>query len=43
MKRFYPYISDLSYAAAARERDAIDSLKNTVFIRKPCFVALSTN
>lgn len=30
MKRFYPHISDLSYAAAARERDAIDSLKNNM-------------
>lgn len=30
MKKFYPYISDLSYAAAPKEEDAIDSLKNNM-------------
>ncbi|MCF6464310.1 M20/M25/M40 family metallo-hydrolase [Clostridium sp. Cult2] len=30
MKKFYPYISDLSYAAAPREENAIDSLKNNM-------------
>lgn len=30
MKMFYPYISDLSYAAAPREKDAVDSLKNNM-------------
>ena len=30
VKKFYPYISDLSYAAAPREDDAVDSLKNNM-------------
>lgn len=30
MKKFYPYISDLSYAAAPREKNAIESLKNNM-------------
>jgi arginine utilization protein RocB len=30
MKKFYPYISDLSYAAAPREENAIGSLKNNM-------------
>ena len=30
MKKFYPYISDLSYGAAPREANAIDSLKNNM-------------
>ena len=30
MKKFYPYISDLSYAAAPREKNAVDSLKNNM-------------
>lgn len=30
MKKFYPYISDLSYAAAPKEEDAVDSLKNNM-------------
>lgn len=30
VKKFYPYISDLSYGAAPREKDAIDSLKNNM-------------
>lgn len=30
MKKFYPYISDLSYGAAPREKNAIDSLKNNM-------------
>ena len=30
MKKFYPYISDLSYAAAPREENAVDSLKNNM-------------
>ena len=30
MKKFYPYISDLSYAAAPREKSAINSLKNNM-------------
>ena len=30
MKMFYPYISDLSYAAAPREKNAVDSLKNNM-------------
>ena len=30
MKKFYPYISDLSYAAAPREEDAVSSLKNNM-------------
>ncbi len=30
IKKFYPYISDLSYAAAPREANAIDSLKNNM-------------
>ena len=30
MKKFYPYISDLSYAAAPREDDAVSSLKNNM-------------
>lgn len=30
MKKFYPYISDLSYGAAPREANAIDCLKNNM-------------
>lgn len=30
MKKFYPYISDLSYAAAPREKNAVNSLKNNM-------------
>ncbi|MCG4585413.1 M20/M25/M40 family metallo-hydrolase, partial [Anaerosalibacter bizertensis] len=30
VKKFYPYISDLSYAAAPREEEAIESLKNNM-------------
>ncbi|NLV88559.1 MAG: M20/M25/M40 family metallo-hydrolase [Tissierellia bacterium] len=30
MKKFYPYISDLSYGAAPREKNAIDSLKDNM-------------
>ncbi|NLX62639.1 MAG: peptidase M20, partial [Tissierellia bacterium] len=30
MRKFYPYISDLSYGAAPREAQAIDSLKNNM-------------
>lgn len=30
VKKFYPYISDLSYAAAPREKEAIESLKNNM-------------
>ena len=30
MKKFYPYISDLSFAAAPREENAINSLKNNM-------------
>lgn len=30
MKKFYPYISDLSYGAAPREENAINSLKNNM-------------
>jgi len=30
MKKFYPYISDLSYALAPREKGAIESLKNNM-------------
>ena len=30
MKKFYPYISDLSYAAAPREENAVASLKNNM-------------
>ena len=30
MKKFYPYISDLSYGAAPREENAVDSLKNNM-------------
>ena len=30
IKKFYPYISDLSYAAAPREANAIESLKNNM-------------
>jgi arginine utilization protein RocB len=30
VKKFYPYISDLSYGAAPREEGAIDSLKNNM-------------
>ena len=30
VKKFYPYISDLSYAAAPREKKAIESLKNNM-------------
>lgn len=30
MKKFYPYISDLSYGAAPKEASAIDSLKNNM-------------
>lgn len=30
MKKFYPYISDLSFAAAPREGNAVDSLKNNM-------------
>lgn len=30
MKKFYPYISDLSYATAPREKNAIESLKNNM-------------
>ncbi len=30
MKKFYPYISDLSYAAAPREENAVGSLKNNM-------------
>jgi len=30
MKKFYPYISDLSYGAAPREANAIQSLKNNM-------------
>ncbi|MBZ2175093.1 M20/M25/M40 family metallo-hydrolase [Schnuerera sp. xch1] len=30
MKKFYPYISDLSYTAAPNESNAIDSLKNNM-------------
>ncbi|ABW17755.1 M20/M25/M40 family metallo-hydrolase [Alkaliphilus oremlandii] len=30
MKKFYPYISDLSYGAAPREENAIESLKNNM-------------
>ncbi len=30
MKKFYPYISDLSYAAAPREENAVSSLKNNM-------------
>lgn len=30
MKKFYPYISDLSYGAAPREKNAIESLKNNM-------------
>lgn len=30
LRKFYPYISDLSYAAAPREDRAIDSLKNNM-------------
>ncbi len=30
VKKFYPYISDLSYAGAPREEGAIDSLKNNM-------------
>ena len=30
MKKFYPYISDLSYAAVPREKNAVDSLKNNM-------------
>lgn len=30
MRKFYPYISDLSYAAAPQEKDAVDSLKQNM-------------
>ncbi len=30
MKKFYPYISDLSYGAAPREENAVESLKNNM-------------
>lgn len=30
VKKFYPYISDLSYAAAPKETDAVDSLKSNM-------------
>lgn len=30
MKKFYPYISDLSFVAAPREDNAVDSLKNNM-------------
>ncbi|HEY8363315.1 MAG TPA: M20/M25/M40 family metallo-hydrolase [Tissierellaceae bacterium] len=30
MKKFYPYISDLSYGSAPREKSAIESLKNNM-------------
>lgn len=30
MKKFYPYISDLSYGAAPREDNAVESLKNNM-------------
>lgn len=30
VKKFYPYISDLSYAAAPREDEAVESLKNNM-------------
>lgn len=30
MKKFYPYISDLSYAAAPREEGAVESLRNNM-------------
>lgn len=30
VKKFYPYISDLSYVAAPREKEAVESLKNNM-------------